>query len=327
MRWSRREFLASSVAAGLTGAMGQDLLVPREAQADADVERWQKSPCRFCGTGCGVLVGVRKDRVVAVKGDEECPVNRGLLCIKGYSLPKILYGSDRLTTPLLRKKDSFVPISWDAALDLAARKFTEALAASAEHLYRHLVHPDYRVREEASAAWEALGPRGVHYAALLFPEEHPEVAWRVQRVLARTGWPAAELLDLDLGNQMFPVLGPELPLEIAGKRYARIEGVGGRASEGVGLALLEEDRRLGIAEHGTDLRDQARHADRLRQDPRDAQLLREKDERLPVPDLLGPKVFERRDESHAASRRSCLRVAARAAKRPAVRSRPAGLSR
>ncbi|MEK7370596.1 MAG: molybdopterin-dependent oxidoreductase, partial [candidate division NC10 bacterium] len=92
-------------------------------------DRWQKAPCRFCGAGCGVLVGLRRGRVVAVKGDQECPVNRGLLCIKGYSLPKILYGSDRFTTPLLRKSDKFVPIGWDAALDLAAKKFKDALGA------------------------------------------------------------------------------------------------------------------------------------------------------------------------------------------------------
>ena len=129
MKWSRREFLASSVAAGVTGAFGQDLLVPLAAQAQVPADRWQKAPCRFCGAGCGVLVGLRRGRVVAVKGDQECPVNRGLLCIKGYSLPKILYGSDRFTTPLLRKGNGFVPITWDAALDLAAKKFKDALGA------------------------------------------------------------------------------------------------------------------------------------------------------------------------------------------------------
>ncbi|SQB28914.1 nitrate reductase catalytic subunit [Citrobacter koseri] len=33
------------------------------------------------------------------------PVNRGLNCIKGYFLPKIMYGKDRLTQPMLRMKD------------------------------------------------------------------------------------------------------------------------------------------------------------------------------------------------------------------------------
>ena len=47
----------------------------------------------------------RGDRVVAVKGDPDSPVNRGLLCVKGYANAQILYGEDRLTRPLLRMKD------------------------------------------------------------------------------------------------------------------------------------------------------------------------------------------------------------------------------
>ena len=42
-----------------------------------------KGVCRYCGTGCGVLVGVRDGRVVATQGDPDAPVNRGLNCIKG----------------------------------------------------------------------------------------------------------------------------------------------------------------------------------------------------------------------------------------------------
>ena len=64
----------------------------------------------------------------------EAPVNKGLNCIKGYFLGKILYGSDRLTTPLLRKKKGkyhkngkFEPVSWDEAFDIMAVKFKEAM--------------------------------------------------------------------------------------------------------------------------------------------------------------------------------------------------------
>jgi nitrate reductase (cytochrome) len=68
--------------------------------------QWSKAPCRFCGTGCGVMVGVKEGRVIATHGDMKAEVNRGLInCIKGYFLSKIMYGADRLTQPLLRKKD------------------------------------------------------------------------------------------------------------------------------------------------------------------------------------------------------------------------------
>ncbi|HEB53181.1 MAG TPA: twin-arginine translocation signal domain-containing protein, partial [bacterium] len=88
---------------------------------------WDKAPCRYCGTGCGVEVGVQDGKVVAVRGDEKSPVNKGLLCVKGYHLPAMLYGKDRLLHPMLRKDGKLQRISWDEALDLIAEKFGEAL--------------------------------------------------------------------------------------------------------------------------------------------------------------------------------------------------------
>ena len=78
---------------------------------------WTKAPCRFCGVGCGVMVGVKGGKVLAVAGDELSPVNRGLLCIKGYSLPGVLYGEDRLTHPLIRTNGTLKQASWDEALE------------------------------------------------------------------------------------------------------------------------------------------------------------------------------------------------------------------
>ena len=89
---------------------------------------WQKAPCRFCGTGCGVEVGVRDGKAVAVRGDQKSPVNKGLLCVKGYHLPAFLYAEDRLLYPQRRDENGKLErISWDEAYDLIAEKFSEAL--------------------------------------------------------------------------------------------------------------------------------------------------------------------------------------------------------
>ncbi len=77
----------------------------RAGRSRASRGRWDKAPCRFCGTGCGVEVGTRDGKVVAVRGDEKSPVNKGLLCVKGYHLPAILYGADRLQYPQRRQPD------------------------------------------------------------------------------------------------------------------------------------------------------------------------------------------------------------------------------
>ena len=127
MALSRREFLKSSAAASAAAAVGMS--VPNELQAKANEAeggwRWDKAACRFCGTGCGIMLATKNGKIVAVKGDPAAPVNRGLNCIKGYFNAKIMYGADRLKQPLLRvnakgefdKQGDFAPVSWKRAFD------------------------------------------------------------------------------------------------------------------------------------------------------------------------------------------------------------------
>ena len=133
----RRDFLKLQAVAMATAAAGLSASAEAanlETGKDAASLAWNKAACRFCGTGCSVMVGVKDGQVVATHGDIKAEVNRGLNCVKGYFLSKIMYGADRLTTPMLRKKDGvydkggeFVPISWDEAFDVMADKFKAAL--------------------------------------------------------------------------------------------------------------------------------------------------------------------------------------------------------
>ncbi len=137
MSANRRDFLKASAAAATAAVAGVHLPGVAAAASGPDGIRWDKAPCRFCGTGCGVLVGVKNGRVVATQGDPEAPVNRGLNCVKGYFLSKIMYGADRVTKPLLRLKDGkydkngeFEPVSWDMAFDVMAEQFKKAMKKS-----------------------------------------------------------------------------------------------------------------------------------------------------------------------------------------------------
>ncbi len=135
MKMNRRDFIKTNAIAATAAAAG--VTVPGVSSAISKEEikiRWDKAPCRFCGTGCSVLVGTKDGRVVATQGDPDAPVNRGLNCIKGYFLSKIMYGKDRLTQPLLRmtngkydKNGEFTPITWDQAFDIMAEKWKETL--------------------------------------------------------------------------------------------------------------------------------------------------------------------------------------------------------
>lgn len=135
---NRRDLLKAGLAASAASVVGMPLSAQaEEAKAAADsAVTWHKGVCRFCGTGCGILVATKDGRVVATKGDPDAPVNRGLNCVKGYSNAKILYGKDRLTQPLMRKKDgkfdkngNFEPVSWDEAFEEMARQFKRAYKA------------------------------------------------------------------------------------------------------------------------------------------------------------------------------------------------------
>ena len=134
MKLTRRNFIKTNAIAATAIAAGVTLPGNKaEAQTDSTI-RWDKAPCRFCGTGCSVLVGAKDGRVVATQGDPDAPVNKGLNCIKGYFLSKIMYGKDRLKTPMLRMKNGkfdkngeFAPVSWDQAFDIMAQKWKEAM--------------------------------------------------------------------------------------------------------------------------------------------------------------------------------------------------------
>ncbi|MEW6602975.1 MAG: molybdopterin-dependent oxidoreductase, partial [Nitrospirota bacterium] len=133
MKVTRRDFLKTTAAVSAATAIG--MAVPDELLAVAkETEagwRWDKAVCRFCGTGCGIMVATKDDMIVAVKGDPAAPVNMGLNCIKGYFNAKIMYGADRLTEPLLRvndagefdKKGKFRPVTWEKAFDVMANQF------------------------------------------------------------------------------------------------------------------------------------------------------------------------------------------------------------
>ena len=133
MKLTRRAFIKQTAAA--TAAASAGITLPgMEAVAESDDIAWSKAPCRFCGTGCGVLVGVKGNQVVATQADPQAEVNRGLNCVKGYFLSKIMYGQDRLTTPLMRMKDGkfdkngeFLPVSWDVAFNVMAEQFKRVL--------------------------------------------------------------------------------------------------------------------------------------------------------------------------------------------------------
>jgi assimilatory nitrate reductase catalytic subunit len=96
--------------------------------SDTGTVRSTRSTCPYCGVGCGVIIESVGQQIVGVKGDPTHPANFGRLCTKGATLAQTatapINRHARLLQPLqrLQRGGPATPLSWDAALDLAADK-------------------------------------------------------------------------------------------------------------------------------------------------------------------------------------------------------------
>ncbi|NNL78731.1 MAG: molybdopterin-dependent oxidoreductase, partial [Desulfobacterales bacterium] len=89
------------------------------------------SICGFCSVGCSLAMGSTDDRIVDVN-PAQLPdsVNKATLCVRGHFAHDFLNSSQRLISPLGRKKDNqatdeLVPLSWDEALSTITKRLSE----------------------------------------------------------------------------------------------------------------------------------------------------------------------------------------------------------
>ncbi len=88
-----------------------------------------KTHCPYCAFQCGMTVtrsGADADPSrdqLRVQADQDFPVNRGQMCIKGFTSAALIDHPERLTSPLLRGADGKLGrISWEHALDFTAER-------------------------------------------------------------------------------------------------------------------------------------------------------------------------------------------------------------
>src|SRR5579863_3742600 len=75
--------------------------------------------CPYCALQCGLRLHVGER--VEVEGDASFPVNKGALCIKGWTSAELLRHPERLLSPLVRAASGeLVRATWDDALDRIA---------------------------------------------------------------------------------------------------------------------------------------------------------------------------------------------------------------
>ncbi|MCX6030925.1 MAG: molybdopterin-dependent oxidoreductase [Chloroflexi bacterium] len=108
-------------------------------------EKWVRTTCALCPSGCGLEVRVVGGRAVKVEGNPLHPLNQGVCCLRGQTALEVLYSPERIRHPLIRttpktfevsetsKVSPFREASWEEALALVAGKLREVRGAGQAH--------------------------------------------------------------------------------------------------------------------------------------------------------------------------------------------------
>jgi anaerobic selenocysteine-containing dehydrogenase len=79
--------------------------------------------CPLCEACCGLELTLDdNNRVTAIRGHDADVSSRGFVCPKGAALGELHDDPDRLRTPLIRRNDKHVEVSWDEAFAEIARR-------------------------------------------------------------------------------------------------------------------------------------------------------------------------------------------------------------
>jgi anaerobic selenocysteine-containing dehydrogenase len=91
--------------------------------------RWVKTHCsRMDHGGCGLIAGIKGNRIVKIKGDPEGFLNKGYICVKGITAAERISDPARLKFPLKRigkrGQGEWKRVSWDEAINTLCENFT-----------------------------------------------------------------------------------------------------------------------------------------------------------------------------------------------------------
>lgn len=81
-----------------------------------------RTVCSYCGVGCNLEVSVKNNKILSIRAPDDAEVNQGHTCLKGRYAWRFYDHPDRLNTPLVRKNDELVPVSWDEAYQYLAKR-------------------------------------------------------------------------------------------------------------------------------------------------------------------------------------------------------------
>ena len=105
---------------------------PTGALADK-ASKWEGKPdgslvstCPFCALGCQIELFHKNGRLTGARAFLDPEVNDGQLCVKGrFCMPEVTHHFERARRPMLQKGRYFREVSWEEALERAARELKD----------------------------------------------------------------------------------------------------------------------------------------------------------------------------------------------------------
>jgi anaerobic selenocysteine-containing dehydrogenase len=145
--------------------------------------------CCLCEAMCGLEIEHSQFDILSIKPDKADPFSKGHICPKAVALQDIHYDPDRLREPLRKTAEGWEVISWEQALDEAAKKLKVA-----------------QEKYGADAVATYMGnPNAHHYGTLLFVDRLIKAIGSRNRfsVASVDHLPHALACTLLFGNQLF----------------------------------------------------------------------------------------------------------------------------
>src|SRR3954467_13173422 len=85
-----------------------------------------RTHCPYCAFQCGMTITISDSKSTQVAFEivpDDFPVNRGQLCIKGYTAGELLTDSARILSPLRRDEaGQLMPVTWKEAFSFVAKQ-------------------------------------------------------------------------------------------------------------------------------------------------------------------------------------------------------------
>jgi anaerobic selenocysteine-containing dehydrogenase len=133
--------------------------------SEPSADEIKTTTCYMCAGRCGIRVHLKDGKVRYIDGNQDHPVNRGVLCGKGSAGIMQHYSPARLRAPLLRVgprgSGELKEISWDEALGLATRWLGNVRRADP----RKLAFFTGRDQSQSFTGWWAMQFGTPNYAA------------------------------------------------------------------------------------------------------------------------------------------------------------------